>query len=163
MLNEKELVAKYGTPGDPARLTYITLPYPMRIAWLPAQAVTKISCNKGIAKPLLAVFNDLLAHYGFKKIQELGIDLFSGCVNVRPKRGMEGKYAATKDLKYLSRHAWGTAIDLDHNRNGLKTKAPIAQFSKPEYKAMNDIFYKHGFIGYGRERGNDWMHFEINS
>jgi len=161
MINEQQLIAKYGNPGDASRLTSITLPFPMRIAWAQDQVVNKIQCNKAIAQPLLNVFNDLLAHYGIEKIKELGIDLFGGCVNVRPKRGLESKYAATKDARYLSRHAWGTAIDLDPARNGLKTKAPLAQFSKPEYKAMNDIFYKHGFIGYGRERNNDWMHFEI--
>jgi hypothetical protein len=61
-----------------------------------------------------------------------------------------------------SRHAWGIAIDLDPARNGLKTKKPIAQFSKPEYKAMIDIFTKHGFIGYGPAKDYDWMHFELS-
>lgn len=164
MLNTQQLINKYGKPGDASKLTSITLPYPMRVAWLPdAKPITKIPCNKGIAQPLLNVFNDLLNHYGYEKIKELGIDLFGGCVNVRPKRGLENKYAVTKNPEYLSRHAWGTAIDLDPARNGLKTKSPIAQFSKPQYKAMNDIFYKHGFIGYGRQRNNDWMHFEIAS
>jgi hypothetical protein len=60
-----------------------------------------------------------------------------------------------------SRHAWGIAIDLDPARNGLKTKKPTAQFSKPEYKAMIDIFYRHGFIGLGPEQDRDWMHFQL--
>jgi hypothetical protein len=60
-----------------------------------------------------------------------------------------------------SRHAFGIAIDLDPARNGLKVKKPLAQFSKPEYKAMIDIFYANDFISYGIEKDFDWMHFEL--
>ena len=168
MLTSTEIASKYGTAGDSARLTSITLPYPMELAWVPGQMVNKITCNKGIAKQLLQVFNDILAHYGLEKIKALGIDQFGGCVNVRPQRGLEAKYAAlmkagkvSEAQKYLSRHSWGVAIDLDPLRNTLKETSKTARFARPEYKAMNDIFYKNGFIGYGRERNNDWMHYEI--
>jgi hypothetical protein len=154
MLSENQIIAKYGQPGDPTKLKTIELPYPMRIAWDLSKTVTKIQCHKLIADRLLAVFNELQTVYGLKKIQALGIDLFGGCVNVRLQRGSKTKW---------SRHAWGIAIDLDPARNALKTKAPVAQFSKPEYKAMNDIFFKHGFVGLGREKNYDWMHFEIAS
>lgn len=168
MLTTEQIVSKYGTAGDSSRLTSITLPYPMVLAWVPGQVVNKITCNKGIAKQLLQVFNDILAHYGLEKIKALGIDQFGGCVNVRPKRGTEAKYAALIKAgniqaaqKLLSRHAWGVAIDLDPVRNTLKETSKTARFARPEYNAMNDIFYKNGFIGYGRERNNDWMHYEI--
>lgn len=111
-----------------------------------------MQCHKLVAANFINVFNDLLEAYGLEEIQRLCIDLYGGCVNVRTMRGSKTKW---------SRHAWGIAIDLDPARNGLKVKAPKAQFSKPEYKKMHSIFYKHGFIGYGLERGNDWMHFEI--
>ena len=111
-----------------------------------------MQCHKLAAGPFKAVFADLLAHYGLTELQRLGIDLFGGCVNIRTMRGSKTKW---------SRHAWGIAIDLDPARNGLKTKKPTAQFSKPEYKAMIDIFTKHGFIGYGPAKDYDWMHFEL--
>jgi hypothetical protein len=152
MLTDQQIIAKYGQPGDPDNLTSITLPYPMRIAWDTAKIVSKIQCHKLIAAPLLNVFNDLLATYGLPKLQELGIDLFGGCVNVRLQRGSKTKW---------SRHAWGIAIDLDPARNQLKETKKTARFARPEYKAMIDIFYKHGFIGYGVEKDYDWMHFEI--
>lgn len=154
MLTDTQIIAKYGEPGDPDNLTILPLPYPMRIAWDTAKSVSKIQCHKLIAEPLKAVFEELLAHYGLPELQRLEIDLYGGCVNVRLMRGSKTKW---------SRHSWGVALDLNPAKNGLKTKKPIAQFSKPEYKPMIDIFYKHGFIGLGPEKNYDWMHFEIAS
>lgn len=154
MLTEQQIIQKYGQPGDPTKLTVISLPYPMRIAWDTTKTVTKMQCHKLAADRFKGVFDLLLAHYGLPKLQALGIDLFGGCVNVRLQRGSKTKW---------SRHAWGIAIDLDPSRNGLKTKAPAAQFSKPEYQAMINIFYANGFIGYGPEKNYDWMHFELAS
>ena len=152
MITDEQLIAKYGQPGDPDQLTTLHLPYPMRIAWDLSKTVTKISCHKLIADNLRAVFDDLLSHYGLPKIQELGIDLFGGCVNVRLMRGSKTKW---------SRHSWGIAVDLDPARNQLKENHTTARFARPEYKPMIDIFYKHGFKGLGREQDRDWMHFEI--
>jgi hypothetical protein len=152
MLSDNQILAKFGEPGDTDNFVLIDLPYPMRIAWDTKVTTKRMQCHKLAAEPFKAVFRDLLAHYGLTELQRLGIDLFGGCVNIRTMRGSKTKW---------SRHAWGIAIDLDPARNGLKTKAPIAQFSKPEYKAMTDIFYKHGFIGLGREQNRDFMHFEL--
>jgi hypothetical protein len=149
MLNTKEIIAKYGEPGDKHLVTLI-LPYPMRIAWDTKFTVKTVKCHNKIAANLMFVFQDLLDHYGIEKIKELGIDLFGGIYNYRKMRGGSD----------WSRHAWGIAIDLDPARNGLKVKKPKAQFSKDEYKPMIDIFYKYGFLSYGREKNYDWMHFE---
>ena len=154
MLSDAQIIAKYGQPGDTDNFTTIQLPYKMRIAWDLSHSVTKLQCHKLIADPLLSVFNDLLTEYGYQRLVELGIDLYGGCVNVRLMRGSKTKW---------SRHSWGIAIDLDPARNGLKAKKPLAQFSKPEYKPMIDIFYKHGFEGLGPEENRDWMHFQIAS
>jgi hypothetical protein len=152
MLSDKQIDAKFGQPGDTANFVLIDLPYPMRIAWDTKVTVKRMQCHELAADPFKKVFADLLAHYGLTELQRLGIDLFGGCVNVRTMRGSKTKW---------SRHAWGIAIDLDPARNGLKTKKPFAQFSKPEYQAMIDIFSKHGFIGYGPAKDYDWMHFEL--
>lgn len=153
MLTDAQIIAKYGQPGDPDNLTQINLPYPMRIAWDIKGAVSRITCHKLIAGALVKVFTDLLAAYGYDELKRLGIDLFGGCYNFRKMRG---------GSKW-SRHSWAIAIDLDPARNGLKTKKPKAQFSKPEYKPMIDIFYANGFFNLGVEKDYDWMHFEINS
>lgn len=153
MLTDQQIIAKYGQPGDPDNLTTITLPYRMRIAWDLKTTVQRITCHKLIADPLLNVFTDILAHYGYEELKRLGIDLFGGCLNVRLMRGSKTKW---------SRHAWGLAIDLDPARNKLRETKKTARFARPEYKPMIDIFYKHGFIGLGPEQNRDWMHFEIN-
>jgi len=152
MLNDQQITAKYGQPGDPDNFTTIDLPYPMRIAWDLGKTVSKIQCHKLIADNLRAVFTELLSIYGLPKIQELGIDLFGGCVNVRLMRGSSTRW---------SHHSWGIAIDLDPARNQLKENHTTARFARPEYKPMIDIFYKHGFVGLGPEQDRDWMHFEI--
>jgi hypothetical protein len=99
------------------------------------------------------VFVDLLVHYGLAEIKRLGIDLFGGCFAFRKMRGGND----------YSRHSWAIAIDLDPARNSLKATSKTAQFAKPAYKPMIDIFYKHGFVSLGREKNYDWMHFEIGS
>ena len=151
MMTDAQIIAKYGQPGDPDNITTLVLPYKMRIAWDTSKTVTKIQCHKLIKDRLEKVFNDLLAHYGYDKIKELGIDLFGGCLNVRLKRGSKNKWGT---------HAWAIAIDKDPARNGLKVKWANSQFAKPEYKPMMDIFYKHGFENQGKELGFDAMHFQ---
>ena len=153
MLTDAQILAKYGEPGDTDNLVSITLPYPMRIAWDVSKSVNKVSCHKLIAANLAKVFDDLLEVYGFPELQKLEIDLFGGCYNFRKMR----------NGNRWSRHSWAIAIDLSPSKNGLKTKSPVAQFSKPEYKKMIDIFYSNGFLSYGVERNNDWMHFEISN
>ena len=155
MLTDQQIIAKYGKPGDEKNFKVITLPYPMRYVIAPGKTVEvkTMRCHKLLTEKFLAVFNDILAAYGLEKIKALGIDYFGGCVAVRLQRGSKTKW---------SRHSWGIAIDLDPLRNGLKTKWKDAQLSKPEYKAMVDIFHKHGFIGYGPDRDYDAMHWEIN-
>jgi hypothetical protein len=153
MITTKQLISKYGKPNVTGQgyLVTINLPYPMRLAWDLNTKVSRISCHKLVADKFIAVFNDLLKHYGYAKIVELGIDLFGGCFNFRKMRGGSD----------WSRHSWGVAIDLDPARNLLKETSKTARFSRPEYKPMIDIFYKHGFVSLGVEKNYDWMHFEI--
>ena len=154
MITTAAAIAKYGKPNEKGTyLEVIKLPYPMRIAWDTKTKVNSMRCHKLLKTNFLGVFNDLLAHYGYEKIVELGIDLYGGCFNYRAMRG------GTE----WSRHAFGIAIDLDPERNQLKETSATARFARPEYKPMIDIFYKHGFVGLGREQNRDFMHFEISA
>lgn len=151
LLTTSQIIKVYGTPNQQGSyLTTITLPYPMRLAWDLKTKVTKMRCHKKAADDFQAVFCDLLNYYGYDEIVRLGIDLFGGCFNFRAMRGGSD----------YSRHSWGLAIDLDPERNLLKESSKTARFARPEYKAMIDIFYKHGFVSLGREKNYDWMHFE---
>ena len=151
MLNTKQIIQIYGQPNQQGSyLTTIQLPFPMRLAWDKKTSVTKMRVHKKVAQDFINVFNELLAVYGLAKIQELGIDLFGGCFAFRAMRGGSD----------YSRHSWGIAIDLDPERNQLKTPYLKSNFSKQEYKKLHEIFEKHGFINLGKQKGYDAMHFE---
>lgn len=153
MLTTQQATKKYGTPTITGAeyLVTLELPYPMRLAWDLDTKVSKMRVHKLIKDNFKGVFDDLLAHYGYEKLVELGIDLFGGCFAYRKMRGGTS----------WSKHSWGIAIDLDPVRNQLHESKATARFARPEYKPMIDIFYKHGFIGLGPEKNYDWMHFEI--
>jgi len=151
MLNTKQIIQIYGQPNQQGSyLTTIQLPFPMRLAWDKKTTVNKMRVHKKVAQDFINVFNELLQVYGLAKIQELGIDLFGGCFNFRAMRGGSD----------YSRHSWGIAIDLDPERNQLKTPYLKSNFSKQEYKKLHEIFEKHGFINLGKQKGYDAMHFE---
>lgn len=151
MLTTTQIIKKYGKPGDIKYLVMLDLPYPMRIAWDLKTTVKRIQCHKMIAPKLKKVFEQLLEHYGLAELQRLGIDIFAGCYNFR-------KMVGGSDW---SRHSWGIAIDLDSTRNALKMTRKTAQFAKPAYIPMIEIFYQNGFVGLGPEKNYDWMHFQI--
>lgn len=154
-MTTQQIIKKYGQPNITGEgyLTKIVLPYKMRIAWDLDESIGAMQCHKLVAPNFTAVFNDLLSHYGYDKIKELGIDLYGGCFNFRKMRGGSA----------WSTHSWGIAIDLDPARNTLKETSKTARFARPEYKPMIDAFYAHGFEGLGPEKNYDWMHFQIKS
>jgi len=146
-----ELIEKtYGKACDEKNLVFATIPFPLVIAWDKSKTTKRIQCHKLVKSDIEKIFKDILKEYGLPKIKELGIDLYGGCYNCRLMRG------GTKQ----SMHSWGIAIDLDPERNGLKTPFKKSQFSKPEYKKLIDIFYKYGWINLGVEKGYDSMHWE---
>lgn len=154
-MTTRQRILKYGKPNVTGEgyLTTIKLPYPMRIAWDTKSSVKTMRCHKLLADKFLAVFNDLLSYYGYEKIKELGIDLFGGCFNFRKMRAADD----------WSTHSWAIAIDLDPSRNAMNTPLSKAQFSKPEYKPMIEIFKKHGFEWGGDLWKKDCMHFQIKN
>jgi hypothetical protein len=153
-MNTASLTAKYGTPNKTGAgyLTTIKLPYPMFLNWENRTYVKSFQCHKLVADSLVAIFTDILAHYGIDEIKRLQLDDYGGCFNYRLMRGSDHT---------LSVHSWGVAIDLDPDRNLLHENHTTARFARPEYKPMIDIFYNHGWESLGREEDRDWMHFQI--
>ena len=164
-MKAKEIIALLGEPGDSKNFVKIQLPFPMKYAGKP---VASITCHQKAAPSLLLILSEIFQVYGLAKIQELQIDDFGGCYNLRPMRGTEEKYDALikegkteEAAEFLSVHSWAAAVDLNASRNLLKQNHTTAQFAKPEYKPMIDIFYKHGWYSLGREQDRDYMHFQF--
>ena len=153
MITTQQAIKKYGVPNitGAGYLEPMTLPFPMRLAWDKTKTINKIYCHKDIKAKLYNALSEILHTYGLKKIQELGIDLYGGCFNYRKMRNGNS----------WSKHSWGLAIDLDPERNQLKTPYLKSNFSKQEYKKLHEIFEKHGFINLGKQKGYDAMHWEI--
>lgn len=144
------VIKKFGQPCIESNLVFATIPFPLKIAWDKKLTTTRIKCHPLVKTDIENIFRDIFNQYGQNKITELGIDLYGGCYNCRNMRG------GSK----MSMHSWGIAIDLDPERNLLRWGKDKAQFAKPEYQPMIDIFYKYGWISLGRERNYDYMHFE---
>jgi len=146
---QRRVTSFYGTMGS--NQVILEMPFPMVMAWDKSEKVHKYSCHRKVHDSMLRVWNRTFEHYGHQKIQDLGLDLFGGCLNVRKMRG---------GSKY-SMHSWGIAIDIDPDRNSLRTSWKNAQMSKPEYKQFVQFWYDEGAINLGVEANFDPMHFQF--
>ena len=136
------------------RLTTISTPYPLRLSWDLDTKVSRIRCALAVAQDLQAIFEDIFRHYDHdvSKVQAARMDIYGGCYNFRRKRGLAG----------LSTHAYGIAIDLDPDRNGLGVKWEKDKGMMPE--AIVEIFERHGWTWGGRWKNRpDPMHFQATS
>lgn len=142
------MTAFYGKVGTGQ--TKLSLPYPMRLTWEPTTVLRTITCHAKVADSLSRIFTQTAAHYGLKRINEMGLDRFSGCLNVRKMRGGSA----------WSIHSWGAAVDIDDERNQLRWGSDRAQLAKSEYEPFWKIVESEGWVSLGRARGFDYMHFQ---
>lgn len=141
--------AFFGSPGT--NQVSMSLPFPQRIAWDLGKTIRSVQCHKLVREPLERIWSRTLQHYGHEKIQDLRLDLFGGCLNVRKMRGGSA----------WSVHSWGCAWDVDPERNQLKWKRNAASLDDPPYKKFWEFVYDEGAISLGIERDYDWMHFQF--
>jgi len=139
----------FGSVGE--NQTRIMLPYQMKLTWEPSTKLSRITCHEKIAEPLTRIFTKTLESYGIDRIQALGLDRFSGCLNVRKMRGGSS----------WSIHSWGAAVDIDDERNQLKWGKDRAELAKPAYEPFWRIVEGEGALSLGRARNYDWMHFQF--
>lgn len=148
-MNTQQIIDKYGEPGS--NQAYCVLPYRMKLAWQLDVTVSKFSCHKDIKDNLEALFTEVLDTYGIHSVQELSLDIFGGCLNIRPVRGGSN----------LSTHSWGLAVDLDPAHNQLRWNADRAKFAGSEYNEFWKIVKAHGGYSMGQIKNYDWMHFQF--
>lgn len=129
----------------------MTFPYPMRIAWEPSQFARTASCHKLCKEAFEGIMKDTLDAYGLAEIKRLRLDMYGGLLNVRKMRGGSA----------WSMHAWGTAIDIDPERNQLKWGRAQASLDDAPYTKFWEIVESYGGVSLGRLRNYDWMHFQF--
>lgn len=136
----------YGAVGQ--NQTMLSLPYPMKIAWDTKQIITRFSVHQKVHDSAARCFARIADAYDAAKRAEIGIDLFGGCLNVRPIRG---------GSEY-SMHSWGIAIDFDPERNQLQWGRERARLAKSDCETFWRIWEDEGWLSLGRSRNFDWMH-----
>jgi hypothetical protein len=146
---QRDVESFYGAPGT--GFVMLDLPFPMRIAWQPAQSVMRVSVHGKCKDAFARVWRSALARYGHDEIRRLRLDMFGGCANVRKMRG------STR----WSMHAFACAWDVDPDRNQLTWSRAQASLDDPAYGPFWDIVYAEGGLSLGRERDHDWMHFQF--
>lgn len=142
---QSDLERYYGPVGT--NQTKVDCPYPVKIAWDTDKVITRFTCHEKVADSIVRVMTRVKDHYG-DDISDLGLDLWGGCLNVRPMRG---------GTRY-STHSWGMAIDWDSARNPLRANHTKANFAKPVYNKWWELWEEEGWVSLGRERDYDWMH-----
>ncbi len=138
----------YGKVGE--NQTMLHTPYPMKLAWDTNRNVSRFSCHEKVKDSLFNILTRTLSHYGPKRLIELRLDMFGGCLNIRPiRRG-----------KVMSIHSWGCAVDIDPVNNKLSWGKDRAKLAERDYDPFWDIVYDEGWIGLGPEKDYDWMHIQ---
>lgn len=137
--DEASMANFYGRTGDEVNLVRFELPPGTLYEGNPVRyARANNRCFKSLSRILDAISNspqrDILKKY-------------SGIYNFRKMRGGSR----------FSKHAWGAAIDLDPDDNGLH--APWPQKATMPFEVI-EAFAKEGWVSAGAFWGRDAMHFE---
>ncbi len=146
----KSLTAFYGKPGDESKHQFISLPYPMKLAWEPSKEITRIRIHQKCAEDFSNFFNDIFQYYSLDKVKEYGLDMFGGSYNNRAIRG--GSRAST--------HAFACAVDINPAENQLTWGKGRALFSRPEFTPLMQMATANNLVNLGMKRDFDFMHFE---
>ena len=126
----------------------LELPFQMVLAWDRRRTVKRITLHTKVIESAGRAFAEIAETYSDRERRDLGINVFSGSLNVRRMRG---------GTRY-SMHSWGIAIDFDNQRNGLRVKAPKARLSHADAVPFWQSWEREGWTSLGRERNFDWMH-----
>lgn len=146
-----EMNAFYGAVGTNQKS--FKVPYTFRLAWDKSTKVKAFTMHKKVGPSAVGILEEVRDHYGGQKaMEELRLDLFGGCLNVRKMRG--GSRWST--------HAWGAAIDFDPEHNAFRWTAKRASLARPIYNRWWEIWEREGWVSLGRERGYDFQHVQAS-
>ena len=125
------------------QLARAPLPFPIALSWDPAKQVRNLYCHRRLVPVFPAVFAEIERRGLRDKLRTYG-----GCFNFRAKR------SGSK----LSTHAWGVAIDLNPETNGMGQEGDMAP-------GIVKVFESFDFTWGGRWSGSgkDPMHFQFCS
>ena len=137
--------AFYGEVGQHQKMT--TVPYTLFYEKTP---LSRISLHEKVSDSAVRVLTKALKIYGIERISSLGLNKYSGSLNVRKMRGGSA----------WSMHSWGIAIDFDAGNNDLNWDHTRARFAKPEYVQWWECWEEEGWVSLGRTRDFDWMHIQ---
>ncbi|TIH19794.1 M15 family peptidase [Marinifilum sp. JC120] len=146
--SEKELFKFYGKVGQ--NQVRLHLPYPHILSWKPEKVINSFFCHEKVHDSLERVLHRVFEHYGYDRIQELNLDKWGGCLDVRKIR---------KGTRY-STHSWGIAVDYDPARNQQTWGRDKAIFAQPEYDKWWEIWIDEGWNSLGLKKNYDWMHIQ---
>ncbi|MCP5014640.1 MAG: hypothetical protein GY938_05075 [Ketobacter sp.] len=136
----------YGKRG--INQTRVEIPFDMVLAWDRSYRIKTMTLHKRVAESASRVLQNVSEIYNENERRDLGINIFSGSLNVRKMRG---------GSRY-SMHSWGIAIDFDNQRNQLKWHKPRARLSHDDAIPFWEEWEKEGWVSLGRARDFDWMH-----
>lgn len=138
----------YGPVGQNVQL--YSLPYPMTLAWDLDTRVTRMSLHRKCGESAIGCMEAARDYYGFSGLQDMGMHLFGGSLNVRKMRGGSN----------WSVHSWAAAIDFDPERNKFRWTNHKAKMDDPEFDKWWSIWEAAGWVSLGRERNYDWQHIQ---
>lgn len=139
--DDESMLAFYGAVGNEDALVSINVAH-LGIKY-DGKKVSTIRCHKKVAMALLETLEEIASGPAAWILAQYG-----GCYSFRRMRGGQ---------RY-SKHAWGAAIDLAPNTNGLRSKWP--QSSDMPIEAM-EAFAKRGAVSAGAFWNRDGMHHEF--
>ena len=151
--HQNDLFAAYGNPETevPSRLVTKELPFKVRIDYNLRQTTDKITLHRDVIDQFIDSQIAVRNFYGDKDWRDLGLDRYAGGYNKRKMRGGD----------QWSTHAFGCAVDIYYEPNGLRTKCPQALFCGSIYSYFLEIMEEHEFLPAIKLWGADACHFQV--
>jgi hypothetical protein len=160
LMDVSERIAAYGLPAENIRGKLVPdvqwereSIVPVRLPWLMSNG--KVMRVMRVHKRTVDQWSQLFSAWSDAKLLDRVLT-YNGAYNCRMKRG----YEQSTELKDLSTHAFGAAMDINAPWNPLG-KQPAPEYERGSLVELVPIAYACGFVWGGDFHRPDGMHFEI--